>query len=381
MNTDVDASSAVKSRPVSPPRLRPARFDDYERIVQLGLAHSFEVPLLDDWRHLWVDNPLWQRLGKHWPIGWVLETAAGEIVGSTGNVPLPYKFRGEDIIAASGRAWSVKAPYRGLALWLMDEHFNQPNVDLFVETSIGPMAAAHFSELCARIPLGNWAVTSYWITEYHAFARHALKKLHAPLVGLFTHPAAATLKLKDAVCTKCLPKPSASVNIESLDRFDSRFDAFWNELVRQNPDKLLADRSRRALSWHFAVPLRKDRLWILAASKNQLLRAYCVFKREDNGQGIRRMRLVDYQNIESQADLLPNLLHAALARCALEDICVLENLGVDVPKMRAFDEFAPHHRKLGNWPFFYRAADPLFDAELRQPKFWDPSVYDGDASV
>ncbi len=92
------------------------------------------------------------------------------------------------------------------------------------------------------------------------------------------------------------------------------------------------------------------------------------------------MRLVDYQTLEPDVELLPDLLALALARCEAEAICVLDRPGVGLLKMRAFDEFARHRRKQ-SWSFFYRAPDQSLAGALRQPEVWDPSEYDGDASL
>ena len=58
---------------VSPPRLRIASLDDHDQIVRLESAHAMEVMARDHWSDLWLNNPLWPRLGQDWPIGWVLE--------------------------------------------------------------------------------------------------------------------------------------------------------------------------------------------------------------------------------------------------------------------------------------------------------------------
>lgn len=346
-----------RAQPLAPPQLRSARVEDYEKIRQLALAHSLDFPPLEDWRSLWLDNPIMHRLGKDWPIGWVLETASGEIVGNFGTVSSLYKFRGDDLVSAAGRFWFVAAPYRGFALQLMDEYLNH-DADLFINNAVSAPAFGTFSRLLERIPMGQWESMSYFVTG-----------------------------------DKPLSKTAAFFTIEVRDRFDSSFDVFWDELVRQNPEKLLAERSSRALSWHFGIPMRRRRLWILTASRNDRLRAFCTLTRQDHAfrlpplphgeaQGLCAMRLVDYQTIEPEADLLPSLLALALAlaRCAQERVDILENLGCGVPKMRAFDECAPYRKELTNWKFFYRAAEPSLDAELRQPKFWDPSAYDGEAS-
>lgn len=377
MSTGVETCPDVKSPMLPAPQLCLARFEDYERLARLGSAH-FEVPPLDDWQTFWLDNPLWRRLGKDWPIGWVLQTETGEIVGSLLNVPSLYKFRGQDLICGIARYWATTDAYRGYALWLIDEYFNQPSVDLFINNDVAPITAPMHERLEHRIPLGDWQTASYWVIGYIGFAQKKLRRLHVPLPGLLAYPAGGTLWLRDAVCNKRLPQLTHSVLIETADHFDSQFDAFWDELVRQNSEKLLAVRSSRTLSWHFGIPMRRGQLWIFTASRNRQLRAYCVLHCKEQG---RHVRFIDYQTIEPEVDLLPGLLRAVLRRCANEGVYLLENFGRGVPKMRAFDDCAPYHKKFSSWRFFYRAADPGLDTELRDARFWDPSAYDSDASL
>jgi hypothetical protein len=365
----------------SPPSLRPARFDDYAQIAQLESAHGLEALPLDDWCRLWLDNPLWPRLGGHWPIGWVLEGPEHRIVGSLANVPSLYRFRGRELICANGRGWVAAAEYRAFALWLMDEYFNQPGAELFINTTVNPLAVQALSTLSTPVPIGDWKTVTYWVTGYRGFARRVLQMLGAPLAGPLAIPAASALWVKDVLFARSLPAATAPVEIEAVSSFDVRFDRFWEELVRQGPETLLAVRDRQALSWHFAIPTRRGQLWVFTASRNGMLRAYCVLKQQNPQQGLRRMRLVDYQTLERDTDLLPDLLHAALRRCAAAGHYVLEHLGAGLPKMRTFDQCAPHRRKLANWPFYYHAADPALAAELQRPDVWAPSAFDGDASI
>lgn len=371
---------SAESAPPSPPHLRPARFDDYEKIVRLEeSAGYFEISAPNDWPAQWLGSPLWSRLGKNWPIGWVLETAAGEIVGSLGNLPLSYTFRGESVLVACGRAWIVAPAYRGFALWLVEEHNIQPSVSLLVNTSAGPMAFNTFNALWNRVPVGDWGTIPYRVVGYRSFATRALRKLHVPLAPVLAPPAGAALWLKDATFGKALSKARGSIVIETVDRFDSRFDTFWVELARQNRNTLMAKRDSATLSWHFAVPTRDRRLWIFTASKNNKLRAYCIVKRVGHTPDV-RMRLVDYQSIDRDVDLLSPLLDAVLRRCVSERVSLLDKPGLGVAKMAVFDEFAPY-RKKQSWSFFYRAVDSDLGAALREPGVWDPSEYDGDASI
>jgi hypothetical protein len=344
---------------MAPTRLRPAALRDYERIAGLARAHGLDVPVFEDWSGLWRDNPVRTRRGKDYPIGWVLETERGEMVGCMGTVHAPYTFRGQDLTAAVARAWFVYPSYRPMALELMDAYLNQPGVDLVLNNAVSAPAHDAFAQFCSPVPLGRWDRISYWVTR---------------------HPTLA----------KELPRSTSSPTIEAVDRFDSRFDTFWKELRRQNPDVLLADRSADVLSWHFAAPMRKGRLWTFTASRGGNLRAYCTLTRQDHAfrlpalpygdTQLPGMRLVDYQSIEPEIDFLPDFLRAALERCRSEDLDILEMLGRGVPKMRVVDECAPHCEELENWKFYYRAADAALDGELRRPERWDPSGYDGDVS-
>lgn len=360
------------------PRLRAASFEDYENICRLVRAHGFDLPDFEDWRGLWADNPLRSRLGRDLPFGWVLETAGGEIVGTMGTAHSAYMLRGEQLLSAVGRFWFVAPPFRGFALRLMAEYFSQDGVDLYVNNTVAPAAIASFSQLSARIPVGDWENGHYWVTNPEAFAAYARRTF-----GNEPEPR------NDAVS----PIPASNsvhYDVDEAHGFDSRFDTFWNELQRQYPEMLLAERSAQALSWHFAIPMRRGRLRILTASRDGRLRAYCTLLQQDHvlelpalpsgdTYGFRGMRLVDFQSLEPERDLLPLLLDTALRLCTASGMMILEHLGCDVPKMRAVDEHAPYRHKLQNWKFFYLAVDPHLDAELRNPRFWDPSAFDGDA--
>ncbi|MBV8364242.1 MAG: hypothetical protein JO193_06730 [Candidatus Eremiobacteraeota bacterium] len=359
--------------------IRPARFSDYERISRLERTFCFKPTPYADWEMLWVASPLWRRLGAHWPIGWVLESSTGEIVGSMGNIPLLYHFRGEELIAASGRGWGVVPQFRAFALWLLEERFDQKNVDLFIDTSINSNSLDAFETFSNRVPAGDWEVSPYCVVDYHKFAARASQKLHVPLAPALRTPAAAALRLGDALFFK-KRKGAPALDIAMVERFDSRFDAFWDELRRQNSEMLLAARDAATLSWHFSIPIRRRRIWVFTASHKQQLRAYCILKRQDDGSGLPRMRLIDYQAIDSDGDLLPVLLQAALAKCASEGICILDKPGAGLRKTRAFDAVAPY-RQRQNWPAFYRATNDTLAQALRDERVWDISEYDGDASI
>lgn len=378
------AESEVESKQQRAGRLelRPARFDDYDQLIRLESTLSPQTLPFNDWRALWTGNPLWQQIGSWWPIGWVFETGDGELVGCMGNVALQYHFRGERLLVAAGRAWLVLPGHRafGSAARLMREHFQQRNVDVTIDTSVSLEGGERGRHLTKHVPAGDWSSIACFITDHRALARRALEKLRVPLAQPLAWPVGMGLRLKDALTPKRVRKRHSSFAIEVTDRFESRFDAFWNELLRQKGEILMAARDCATLSWHFTVALKKRRLWIFTASRNNQIRAYCIFQRKDVGLELPRMRLVDFQTIEPDADLLRDLLAAALQRCVAEDIAVLDRPGVGLPTMRTFDDCAPYRQKQP-WPFWYRTNNLALRSELREPAVWEPSEYDGDASI
>ncbi len=380
MSAVSDPTSAAPRAPNASPNFRLARFEDYSQIARLLEANDLQSQPEEDWKSVWLKNPLWPALANHWPIGWVLEDGGGKIVGSVMNVPSLYRLGDRQLLCANGRAWVAAPEYRGFSLMLMDEYFNFEGADLFINTTVGPMAVEILSALSSRLPLGDWESIAYWVTGYSGFARRALEKMNVPLRGVLAAPAGLALRLKDALAQKPFPDAPGGFAIDMIGEFDSRFEDFWQQLLRQNPQKLLAARDVASLAWHYAIPLRRKRLWIATATRNGRLVAWCVFKRHDQAQGIQRIRLIDFQTVEPDADLLPPLLHAALKRCAAENIDILDHLGCGLPKMRRLDELAPYRQKASNWPFYYRTNDPALQQSLAHPEIWDPSSFDGDAS-
>src|SRR6266481_1784714 len=107
------------TKPRRGPKLREARFEDYEQIAGLESRFGLAVKPYEEWVHLWQGNPLYRELKTDWPIGWVLENGDGKIVGSMGNIPLLYEFDGRGVIVASGRHWVADPAYRSLAILLL----------------------------------------------------------------------------------------------------------------------------------------------------------------------------------------------------------------------------------------------------------------------
>lgn len=363
-------------------KLREACFHDYSNIAALHIRHGLYTRSFDDWSAFWYGNPALKEKTGHWPLGWVLETRNGEIVGSLTNLPLAYHFQGQEISAASACSWAVDTPYRGYSIFLMSHFLRQREVQLFISATVGPNAEGPLGVFqFSKIPVGNWKRSTFWITNYRGFVRSALASKAVAFAPALTCPVSAGLfcwdKLKFANRIEWDP-----FQIEAGTEFDSRFDEFWKELKRQNRNALLATRTRETLRWHFRDAMALRKIWVLTASKASRLVAYAIFERQDKAAfGLKRVRLVDFQAIDGCQSALHSALLWMLHKCRQESIHMLEVIGdwlcrPDIPEIKP-----PHRRPLTSWTYYYKINDPGLDRALTNPAVWAPSSYDGDASL
>jgi len=360
-------------------KTREAVLGDYAQIAALGVRNGLDPKKREEWEHLWVNNPVFNRLPK-WPIGWVAEND-GEIVGYFGNIPVHYHFKGRDIVGASLYSTSLDAPFRGHAVLLIKRFLRWSHA---VEYMVCTTANASSSKLIEATraphpPVGDWGNSVFWITNYDGFLAGAMEKTGLPKV--LAYPASAALALWDKV-TKPRSWMRQQCELQTCSGFDERFDVFWDELKRAYPERLLADRSRGALQWHFKYALEQKRVWILAFMDGPRIVAYAIFYRHDNRDiNLKRVRLIDFQVLSGDTKLLVPMLAWALRRCQEEGIHMLEAYGFRPDKQSVIDGLAPYRRRLPSWFYFYKTWDKKLGEELKDPQVWDPSHYDGDSSL
>jgi hypothetical protein len=358
-----------------------ASFDDHEQIDRLGSRYGLTPKSYELWSNLWLGNPVYREVQGHWSIGWVLEDEDHRIVGSMGNIPVSYEFQGRSILAAAGHCWVAEPEYRSAALVLLDHLLDQPGVDLFVNTSLGPAAIPNLSAYqCPRVPVGIWDESAFWITHYQGFLESVLVLRNYPLAHSLSYPLSAAVFLKERLTKRAWP--ASDVEVKVCSAFDERFDEFWVELKSRNPHLLLAVRTREVLEWHYQSQRLSNRLCIATVVDGTRLVAYAVFDRRDRpGMGLKRLRLVDFQSLDDAPTLLVPLLSWALRKCREEGIHALECFGRWLEKGELLDTIAPYRRRLPNWRFVYRVNDLGLAESLKHPRVWAPTLYDGDASL
>ena len=364
-------------------KIRSASFSDYDQIAALQLRNGMRESSRECWEGLWRGNPACPNPDKQSPIGWVLETDAGEVVGFIGNLPLLFHFRGHELKAATGVGWAVDKAYRSYSMQLLHHFLRQNDVDLFpfatVNANAEPVLKLFKFE---RVPVGVWNKSAFWITNYHGFAASVMSMRSIRFDRAAGFLCAAAFFLWDTFRTFGRRDVRRMQAIEEQSEFDTRFDGFWEELKRQRHDTLLAVRTRSTLEWHFRESLSRQCCWVLTAIESMRLVAYAIFIRQDHPAiGLKRVRLVDFQSLMGFENTLRSFLSWSLRRCRQEHVHILEVMGCwpDRADLRTLPP--PHTRTLSSWTYYYKAKDKALAAALQDSPSWAPSSFDGDASL
>ena len=202
-----------------------------------------------------------------------------------------------------------------------------------------------------------------------------------PVTKPLSYLLSVGLMVKDKLSSSQLHRQSCE-DLTVCTEVDDRFDRFWKELRKLNAHLLMGVRTREALEWHFKYALRDNKAWIVTAGKGSGFNAYAVFRRYDNPRfGLQRMRLVDFQTLDGNMACLVPMLAWALRRCRREGIDMLESIGFSGEKWSIVSDCAPYKRKLPSWLYFCKVRDERLARKLANPTVWDPSQFDGDASL
>jgi Acetyltransferase (GNAT) domain len=382
--TSLDRAALDETRlPKGCTRIREAAFDDYDQIAPLQSRNSLTSRPYLDWITLWKSNPVYEELRHQFPIGWVLETQEGKIVGSIGNIPLACHFRGQNLRTAAACDWVVDPRYRSSSMHLLDRFMSQNDTDLFVTTtaSANSERALRMFEW-SRVPTGAWDKSAFWVTNYPGFAKSVLNLKSVRMPGFLSYPVSAALFCRDIFTHIEAGLDECSSELELCPGFDNRFDDFWDELKRQNDNVLLPHRSRETLAWHFRSPLMRQQLIILAKSKGSRLLAYAIFDRLDNPAcGLKRMRLVDFQALKGFENILPSAICWMLRKSREDGIHILENVGCWLDLSRLPQLPKPYYRALSAALYYFHAPSKLLSEILNNPAVWAPTTFDGDASI
>ncbi|MFI4941988.1 MAG: hypothetical protein ACHP85_01925 [Burkholderiales bacterium] len=332
-----------------------------------------------EWESIWAGAPFAAKFADV-PIGWVLENAAKEVVGTLSNVHSEYWYGGRPLRAAIAASWAVDGDYRSHALALKSKFFSQRNVDVLLNGSASQRTAQLLPAFKATpVPHASYDEVLFWITGYHGFARSALRKTGRPWMLAVSPLLGAAWWTLDSVTRA--PWAVREPEVTERRSFDEAFDRFWAKLS-MHPNRLLALRSREALEWRLKHALAQDRARILVLERNSEIDGYLLLLRSDSeAHGLRRYLVADLQVIDETGRSTHALLVAGLRLARREGLHMLEMTGFNAQKRQWALRLSPYVRKLGWSRFYVKVCRP----ELREPlaaiEAWDASPFDSDDTI
>ena len=327
----------------------------------------------DEVKESWLVHPF-REYFEGIPSGWVLESDAGEIVGTISNVHMLCELNGQPVKAVIAGSWAVDVAHRNSSLLLMKTYFNQKGVDLWLNGSAGAVTSRLLPMLKAqRIPSPDYDLSFFWIVNRRAFAGAALRKKKIPCVGLLSPVAAVGLWAWDLQFSRPERKPAG---IRRLNEFGPQFDAFW-ESLRQTPRLLRAVRTSAALDWRFGNALRGKNGVLLGFFIGQELRGYVVLRKFVRPHlGLEQFVIADLQALNDSPDVLLKLLAAALEATREEGMAALEWQGWNSAKRALAISLHPRHYRYSVWPLYYKVVRTDLSSVLANAESWDFSPFD-----
>jgi len=378
------AARPLQNGPQCSPNLRVATFEDYEAIAALLRRNGLQMATYEDWKEKFTANPVYREVSGDWPIGWVLESDSGGVVGALGNIPTSYRLGSRSLLAATAGDWAVDEAYRAYSLMLLQRLTKQPNADLLLCTTVSANSERGYRAFdWSKVPVGKWNKSSFWITNYTKFAKNLLRIRRAPLAGALAYPIAGVLFLRERFTDSEESKLSGPMpEVELRHEFDDGFDVFWNLYASEKSEMLLAVRTREMLTWHYRRALKARSLWIVTASRNGCMVGYGVADRSDSADGsVKRTRILDLPILKGHEDVAARILASIIHKCRQDGIELLENTGCWLEGQRNLPITAPSHRTLPSWTFYYKVPDAQLNERLRDASVWGPTSFDGDASI
>jgi hypothetical protein len=382
---DTPASAVKPSDGANGVRLRELSFDDFDAVARLRdlLRWRWAPDSVDNWHRLWRNSPAIRSAKSSLPMGWVLE-ADKKIVGYLGNIPLLYHFGDRPLLAAAASGFLVEPAYRTFGKDLVASFYSQPNIDLFLSTTVESVGRLAKALEVKTLPQENYSTVLFWVLDAQHFADAVVWTLGATGAVRSLGGRLGSLALRaDTTARRRRPVHSSSkfqITEILVSEIGDDFEELWRRKLAERP-RLLADRDPATLRWHFTLPgSRKDTNVFCCESRGRLV-GYAIFRRETDAPGLRRCCLIDLIVEGDDAEIVSCLV-ARGYQLAMDYGChTFEALGFPKFVRQVLLEGNPYSRDYPACPYCFKASDRVLHETLKHPESWYACGLDGDTSL
>jgi hypothetical protein len=366
-------------------KVREAQFTDYEAVTDLKRRWGLVPDPLENWEHLWRNNPALKHLPSKRAIGWVLE-AEGQIVGYLANISSTYRLGDKTLTAVIGGACVADPAYRAHMVRLMGACYAQKSVDLYISTTAieatGKLSCAFGAE---PIPQKDYETVMFWVLRPYPFIQTVMKKLQIkPTLSHVLGPLGALGVGIDKLFRRRWPRrptPALTVSEMKSSEIGEEFENLWIEKLGEGT-RLLADRSAETLRWHYDLPHDRAKTRVICCRKQGQLVGYLVI-RDEAGQtnGLRRSLVADMVVKQDDQEIVRTLIVAAYKHAKRAGSHVLEVQGFPAGIRRLCAQWNPYMRSFPATPFHYKGAVPALHKTLADGEAWYGTPFDGDTTL
>jgi len=373
--------------------------------------------------HRWLNNPL---RTKSDPLGWVLETEAGRIVGFHGLVPVSIWIGDRSHSAVAPTTWAADPGYGRAGLTLLTSYLDWGAERFLLNTTANAITSSmheNSNSGMRRIPIDDFDQRLLWVLDFKALVRWKVghsdlgNMLHRTLTSEAVQSvvsAAAPFALgivggiraamhaglrRARIRFDCSP-----MQIEAVERFGPEFDDLW-ERLRHNY-AVTTTRTSEFLNWrHINPPRLLGQSHVLACRDDGRLLGYIAL-REPVTTVPGHFIVTDLFYDNERPDALHNLMNAAFNYAVARSASVLEvfgfhpalnrelrtqnpyvlrrsqleRLGRDVSFRSILAAMDPRGRGAPSSTYWYRAPNPELEHVCSTGAWW-PSGIDGDLNL
>jgi hypothetical protein len=353
-------------------RIRPASFEDAPAIRLLNQRNGMGDLDTVAWREGWEKYPFAAEF-RDVPIGWVLETDQGEVVGNLDNVHLLYEIDGRRIKGAVAGGWVVDPAFRGKSLQLLTAFLRQKSIDLCLVDSAAPATAQILTAMkIARIPLPDYGTPCFWAVRPRGFARAALSRRSISGAAFLAWPAGLAVHARDIF--RRSGRGRVMSKVRRIREFDDRFDDLWHSISTAST-RLRAIRTKAVLEWRFRSELAAGRAAIVVAEHEGKPTGYAVLVRR-GGYGMDLYDVAELQCVGDDASVMKDLLLGSIGIAREDGADAVKFLTGTTSKRSVAEALRPYTYLVPHWQLYYKAATPEIGSLLSAGDVWDLSWFD-----
>ncbi len=329
---------------------RLADLDDIEGIW--GVCSRAFVPYanasLEEFRelfdHRWLNNPC--RTPDD-PLGWVLETDTGQIVGFHGIVPTRIWIGDRSIPAIAPTTWAADPGYGRQGFALLSTYLNWGRDRFLLNTTANPITSAmheaSHAGMC-KIPIEGFDQRLLWVLDLGPLLRWKMAQHVAPGLAHGIATSRLTLRLmgtagalaagiaggfgaavRASIGRSRIDFTGGDLPTEMVGRFEPEFDALWQRYRHHHT--FATERTAAILNWrHIDPPRLLGRSYALACRDGAKLAGY-VALREPATTAPGHFIVTDLLYDPARPEVMWSLMNAAFKFAAARSASVLEVFG------------------------------------------------------